>query len=113
MMQLKHLPPSLGLTEDDLKEMLPSGLQRTFVNRIGWATTYMKKANLLESTRRGYYRITPRGQELLRKKPAIINVKILKQYPRVPGVPETQGNAQWRENDHRKRISRRIHSNTL
>jgi restriction system protein len=41
----------------------------------------MKKANLLESTRRGYYRITPRGQELLRKKPAAINVKILKQYP--------------------------------
>ncbi len=75
------LATSLGLTEDDLKEMLPSGLQRTFVNRIGWATTYMKKANLLESTRRGYFRITPRGQELLRKKPATINVKILKQYP--------------------------------
>lgn len=78
---VEALATSLGLTEDDLKEMLPSGLQRTFVNRVGWATTYMKKANLLESTRRGYYRITPRGQELLRKKPAIINVKTLKQYP--------------------------------
>lgn len=78
---VEALAISLGLTEDDLKEMLPSGLQRTFVNRIGWATTYMKKANLLESTRRGYYRITPRGQELLRKKPATINVKTLKQYP--------------------------------
>src|SRR3990170_7906333 len=78
---VEALATSLSLTEDDLKEMLPSGLQRTFVNRIGWATTYMKKANLLESTRRGYYRITPRGQELLRKKPASINVKTLKQYP--------------------------------
>jgi len=78
---VEALATSLGLTEDDLKEMLPSGLQRTFVNRIGWATTYMKKANLLESTRRGYFRITPRGQELLLKKPATINVKILKQYP--------------------------------
>ena len=78
---VEALATSLGLTEEDLKEMLPSGLQRTFVNRIGWATTYMKKANLLESTRRGYYRITPRGRELLRKKPAMINVKILKQYP--------------------------------
>jgi len=78
---VEALATSLGLTEDDLKEMLPSGLQRTFVNRIGWATTYMKKANLLEATRRGYYRITPRGQELLRKKPATINVKTLKQYP--------------------------------
>jgi len=78
---VEALATSLSLTEDDLKEMLPSGLQRTFVNRIGWATTYMKKANLLEATRRGYYRITPRGQELLRKKPASINVKTLKQYP--------------------------------
>ena len=71
----------LGLTDDDLKEMLPSGLQRTFVNRVGWAATYMKKAALLESTRRGYYQITPRGRELLQKKPTTINVKLLKQYP--------------------------------
>ena len=78
---VEALATSLGLTEDDLKEMLPSGLQRTFVNRIGWATTYMKKANLLEATRRGYYRITTRGQELLREKPTSINVKLLKQYP--------------------------------
>jgi len=35
---VETLATSLGLTEDDLKEMLPSGLQRTFVNRIGWAT---------------------------------------------------------------------------
>jgi restriction system protein len=41
----------------------------------------MKKAGLLEATRRGYYRITPRGQELLKKQPKAINVKLLKQYP--------------------------------
>jgi restriction system protein len=41
----------------------------------------MKKAGLLEATRRGYYRITPRGQELLKKQPKAINVKVLKQYP--------------------------------
>lgn len=75
------LAAKLGLIEDDLKEMLPSGLQRTFVNRVGWAATYMKKAGLLEPTRRGYYRITQRGQELLEKKPAKITVKLLKQYP--------------------------------
>ena len=61
--------------------MLPSGIQSTFVNRVGWASTYMKKAGLLEATRRGYYRITPRGQELLKKQPKAINVKLLKQYP--------------------------------
>ena len=40
----------------------------------------MKKAGLLEATRRGYFRITSRGQELLRKQPKAINVKLLKQY---------------------------------
>ena len=78
---VEALSSRLGLTDDDLKEMLPSGVQRTFVNRVGWAATYMKKAGLLEPTRRGYYRITPRGHELLQKKHATINVKLLKQYP--------------------------------
>lgn len=48
------LAKQLGLNEEDLKEMLPSGTQATFVNRVGWAATYMKKAGLLEGTRRGY-----------------------------------------------------------
>ena len=60
------LAASLGLSEDDLKQMLPSGIQQTFVNRIGWAATYMKKAGLLGTTRRGYYRITHRGLDLLK-----------------------------------------------
>jgi restriction system protein len=41
----------------------------------------MKKAGLLEATRRGHFRITARGQELLEKQPKVINVKLLKQYP--------------------------------
>jgi restriction system protein len=75
------LAKEFNLTDEDLKEMLPSGIQSTFVNRVGWASTYMKKAGLLEATRRGYFRITSRGQELLKKQPKAINVKLLKQYP--------------------------------
>lgn len=75
------LAKELGLTEEDLKEMLPSGIQSTFFNRVAWASTYMKKAGMLEATRRGYYQITERGQELLKKQPKTINVKVLKQYP--------------------------------
>ena len=78
---VEALAARLNLTDDDLKQMLPSGVQRTFVNRVGWSATYMKKAGLLESTRRGYYRITSRGQQLLNTKPATVNVKVLKQYP--------------------------------
>ena len=75
------LAREFGLKDEDLREMLPSGIQSTFVNRVGWASTYMKKAGLLEATRRGFYRITSRGQELLKKQPKFINVKLLKQYP--------------------------------
>jgi restriction system protein len=75
------LAQELNLTEEDLKQMLPSGTQFTFVNRVGWAATYMKKARLLEPTRRGYYRITERGRELLAKQPKVINNKTLEEYP--------------------------------
>jgi len=75
------LAVELGLTDEDLKEMLPSGISFTFVNRVGWAATYMKKAGLLESTRRGYFRITSRGRDLLKKQPKTINVKLLREYP--------------------------------
>jgi restriction system protein len=75
------LASQLRLGEDELKEMLPSGVQKTFDNRIGWAATYMKKAGLLKPTRRGYYQITARGRELLAKRPQVMNVKLLRQYP--------------------------------
>jgi restriction system protein len=81
----------LRLTDADLKEMLPSGVQPTFVNRVAWAATYMKKAGLLESTRRGYFRITARGKELLERKPKIINVKLLKQYPEFLAFQQLKG----------------------
>lgn len=78
---VEALASQLNLNNDDLKQMLPSGIQPTFLNRIGWAATYMKKAGLLAPTRRGYYRITQRGRDLLKENPSTINVKTLKQYP--------------------------------
>lgn len=78
---VESLAVELSLTEEDLKEMLPSGIQSTFVNRVGWASTYMKKAGLIETTRRGFYQITEQGKDLLKKQPKAINVKLLKQYP--------------------------------
>ncbi len=78
---VEALAKELGLTEADLREMLPSGVQPTFINRVGWASTYLKKAGLLEATRRGFYQITDRGRDLLKKQPKTINVKLLRQYP--------------------------------
>jgi restriction system protein len=78
---VEALAKELDLTEDDLREKLPSGTQSTFINRVGWAATYMKKAGLLETTRKGFYQITDRGRDLLEKQPKTIDVKLLRQYP--------------------------------
>jgi len=85
------LAKQLHLSERDLKEMLPSGTQQTFDNRVGWAATYMKKAGLLEPTRRGFYKITARGKELLAKKPTKIDVKLLKQFKEFQDFQQLKG----------------------
>jgi restriction system protein len=52
---------------------LPSGAQVTYKNRVGWAKTYLKKAGLLQSPKRGYFLITEKGKKLLEEPPEIIN----------------------------------------
>lgn len=77
----EYLAEKLNLTEEERKELLPSGSQFTFSNRVTWARTYMNKASLLESTRRGYFRITQRGRDVLAQNITKINVKFLEQFP--------------------------------
>lgn len=78
---VEELAEQFKLTEDERKELLPSGSQSTFSNRVGWARTYLSKAALLESPRRGYFHITQRGREVLAKNPSEINVQFLYQFP--------------------------------
>jgi restriction system protein len=68
------------LTEEEQKELLPSGQQEIFSNRVGWARTYLKKSGLVMSTRRGYFKITDIGIEVLKKNPEKINVQFLEQF---------------------------------
>ena len=78
---IERLADEFKLTEEERKELLPSGLQAIFNNRVGWANTYLKKAGLLKSTRRGHFRISDRGLKVLEKPPKEINVNYLEQYP--------------------------------
>ncbi len=71
----------LKLTEEDVEQLLPSGKQTVFKNRLNWAKSYMGKAGLVESTRRGYFRVTPRGYELLASSPKYIDVSVLSTIP--------------------------------
>ena len=66
-----------SITESERREMLPSGRQTRFNNRVAWANVYLRKSGFLESTRRGRFKITERGQEILRSCPARIDVKFL------------------------------------
>jgi restriction system protein len=78
---IEYLANLFKLTEQDRKEVLPSGQQYVFDNRVGWARTYLKKAGLLESTKRSFFKITDLGLDVLKKNPQEINVKFLEQFP--------------------------------
>ena len=69
------------LTPAERAELLPSGQQGVFKNRIGWARTYLKKAGLLEAPKRGVFKITVRGSKALASAPARIDAKYLEQFP--------------------------------
>ncbi len=56
-----ELATRFELTEDELAERLPSGLAKTFDNRVGWAATYLYRVGLLARPRRSVYVITERG----------------------------------------------------
>ena len=77
----EKLARNFGLTEEDKKALLPSGKQATFTNRVAWARVYLGQAGVLESPRRGYFRITNRGRELLKDVPQRITIKELERFP--------------------------------
>lgn len=74
------LASKFNLTENDRKELLPSGSQARFDNRVRWARLYLSKAGLLENIARGKFRVTELGLKVLKEKPADINIKFLKQF---------------------------------
>ncbi|GCA76663.1 Mrr restriction system protein [Microcystis aeruginosa NIES-2520] len=69
------------VTEAERKEMLPSGQQEIFANRVGWAKTYLKKAGLIDSPQRATFVISEKGKEILSQNPARIDAKFLRQFP--------------------------------
>lgn len=84
------------LSDDDLQELLPSGTQRAFHNRVNWSTFYLVKAGLLTRPRRGSTVITERGREALQANTDRIDNHVLDQYPeflrfRLGGRPPETG----------------------
>lgn len=77
---VEYLSDEFALTKEERKELLPSKTQGVITNRIGWARTYLKKAGLLEDTRRGYFIITERGLSVLSENLEKLSTKYLQKF---------------------------------
>lgn len=75
-----QLADALALTEAERSELLPSGRQARFANRVHWAVTYLVKAGLLTRPRRGWFAITPNGRSVLSNAPERITIAFLSQF---------------------------------
>lgn len=93
---VESLADAFSLTSQQRAHLLPSGKQSTFANRVHWAKSYLGKAELIEATKRGHFKATERGIELLKAPPPKINIGFLNQYPEFKlfkGGQETSSNA--------------------
>lgn len=73
---------TLHLTEQDLAETLPSNPKSSvFFGRVGWAKTYLLKAQMIDSPQRGHIFITPSGKALLESGISITNTVLAQKCP--------------------------------
>ena len=77
---VNQLAKHFNLTDEECKELLPSGNNAKFNNRVGWARTHLKKAQLIDSQKRGYFNITERGKQVLSNNPGRIDNNYLQQF---------------------------------
>lgn len=78
---LDALAREFNLSDEEREELLPSGRQAVFTNRVAWAKVHLKAAQLIESPRRGFYRIAPRGREVLSQSLERVDLRLLKSFP--------------------------------
>jgi restriction system protein len=77
---IEAIAKEFRISDDEQKELLPSGKDYVFRNRLGWTRTHLKKAGLIDNPQRGYYRITERGLDALKQNPVLINISYLNQF---------------------------------
>lgn len=74
------LSEEFQLSEDERRKMLPSGRVTIINSRVGWSKTYLQASGLVETGKRGYYKITNEGLKVLRESPTTIDSKFLMRY---------------------------------
>jgi hypothetical protein len=74
---IEQLANEFQLSEAERKELIPSGQQARLNNRVGWASSYLRKAGLLRTVRWGTFQITDRGRTVLQSNPPTIDLRFL------------------------------------
>lgn len=77
----ENLFKQMNISESDLAELLPSGVQTKYDNRIYWAKAYLFQAGCVETIKRGVVKITSRGLQLLKTSGERISVSDLNSFP--------------------------------
>lgn len=77
---IEALAEKFQLTQEERQQLLPSGKQSTFSNRVHWAKGYLKQAGLLKYPARSHFIITDEGKKVLAGKPKKIDSKFLEQF---------------------------------
>ena len=70
---------TLGLSDSDRQELLPSGMQPVYKNRAGWAHDRLKRAGLSVSTRRGFWCLTPEGIAFVARYPQTLTADVIEE----------------------------------
>ena len=77
---VESLSKIFKLTEEEKNKLYPTGKVSIFYDRTHWALTYLKHAVLLTGTRRGFFKITVRGKNVLKQNINKIDDKFLEQF---------------------------------
>ncbi len=77
----EYLAMYFKITDEERHQLLASGKQAIFRNRVGWARTYLYKSGLLNVPQRASIVITQSGLKVLKENPERIDIKYLMRFP--------------------------------
>ena len=82
----------MNISDEEREILLDSGGGNKYNTALNWTSVYLKKAKLIESTKRGVLKITERGLELLATNPNVIDNHTLKNYEEFREFLNPKGN---------------------
>lgn len=99
-----HIAGKMAISKEDRQQILSSGYS-VYINRVGWACTYLKKAGLVESVKRGHHRLTEEGKYVLTSPPPVLDNNFLSQYPSFQAFKYKNSHSPNQENDTKNNVS--------